>query len=45
MCYGNASWDVDIKNNLGRYTNWKHCIVIDLILKHNQKGSRLGRIR
>ena len=29
----------------GLYTNWKHCIAVDLILKHNQKGSRLGRVR
>jgi hypothetical protein len=25
--------------------NCKHCIAVDLILKHNQKGTMLGRVR
>jgi hypothetical protein len=27
-----------LRKKLGRYTNCKHCIAVDLILKHNQKG-------
>jgi len=34
-----------IRQKLGQYTNCKHCIAVDLILKHNQKGSLLGRVR
>jgi len=46
MFYENVSWDGNIKkNNLRRYTNCRHCIPVDLILKHKQKGSRLGRVR
>jgi hypothetical protein len=30
---------------LRQYTNSKHFIAVDLILKHNRKGSRLGRVR
>jgi len=25
--------------------NYKHCIAVDLILKHNQTGMMLGRVR
>jgi hypothetical protein len=35
-------WNINKK--LGRYTNCKHCIEVDLILMHNQKGLRLGRV-
>ena len=34
-----------LRNNLGRYTNCKHCNSVDLILKHNQKGLKLGRVK
>ena len=34
-----------LRKKLGRYTNCKHCIAIDLILKHNQKVTMLGRVR
>ena len=34
-----------LRKNLGRYTNCKHCIAVDLIFKHNQKDSKLGRVR
>jgi hypothetical protein len=34
-----------LRTKLGQYTNCKHCIAVDLILKHNQKGSMLGRVR
>ena len=34
-----------LRKKLGRNTNCKHCIAVDLILKHNQKGTMLGRVR
>ena len=34
-----------IRKKLRRYTNCKHGIAVDLILKHNQKGTMLGRVR
>jgi hypothetical protein len=34
-----------LRKKLGRYTNCQYCIAVDLILKHNQKGSMLGRVR
>jgi hypothetical protein len=33
-----------LRKNLGRYTNCKHCIAVDLILKQ-PKGPVLGRVR
>ena len=45
MLYENVPWDGNIKKKLGRYTICKHCIAVDLILKHNQKGSMLGRVK
>ena len=41
----NMGWEYILRKQLGRYTNWRHCIAVDLILKHNHKGSRLGRVR
>jgi hypothetical protein len=42
LFYENITWDENIKGEkLGQYTNCKHCIAVDLILKYNQKG--LGR--
>jgi len=38
MFYENVTWDGNIKKKLERYTNCKHCIAVDLILKHKQKG-------
>ena len=35
---------VILRKKLEQYTNYKHCIAVDLILKHNQKGSMLGRV-
>jgi len=40
MFYENVTWDGICRQTLGRYTNCKYCIAIDLILKHNQKGSK-----
>jgi len=34
-----------LRKKLGRYSKCKHCIAVDLILKHNQRGYRLGRVR
>ena len=34
-----------LRKKLGRYTNCKQCIAVDLILKHDQNGSRLVRVR
>jgi hypothetical protein len=34
-----------LRKKLGRYTNCKHCIAVDLILKHYQKGMMLVRVR
>jgi hypothetical protein len=31
MIYKNVTWD---GNNLGSYTNCKHCIAVDLILRY-----------
>ena len=33
-----------LRKKLRRYTDCKHCFAVDLILKHNQKGSMLGRV-
>jgi hypothetical protein len=41
MFYEHVTWDGIIKKTF----RTKHCIIVDLILKHNQKGSRLGRVR
>jgi hypothetical protein len=39
MFYENVSWDGNIKKEkIGRYISCKHCIAVDLISKHNQKG-------
>ena len=46
MFYENVSWDGHIKKEkIGRYTNCNHCIAVDLISKHNQKGTMLGRVK
>ena len=34
-----------LRKIIGRYTNCKHYIAVDLISKHNRKGFRLGRVR
>ena len=41
MFYENVTWDGYIKT----IYNCKHCIAVDLILKHNQKGTVLGRVK
>ena len=43
--YENVPWDGNIKKKFKTIYNCKHCITVDLILKHNQKGSMLGRVR
>jgi hypothetical protein len=44
MFYENVSWDGHIKKEkIGRYTNCNHCIAVDLISKHNQKGLLIGK--
>ena len=46
MFYEKVTWDGNIKEKTsGRYTNCKHCIVVDLILKYSQNDSKLGRNR
>jgi hypothetical protein len=43
MFYENVTWDGNIKKKLERYTNCKHCIAVDLILKHKHMiGRRLN---
>ena len=34
-----------LRKQLRRNTNCKHCIAVDMILKHNQKGLSLGRAK
>jgi hypothetical protein len=41
----NVTWDGNIKKKIRTIYNCKHCIAVDLILKHNQKGSMLGRVK
>ena len=41
----NVIWDGNIKNKIRTIYNYKHCIAVDLILKHNQTGTMLGRVR
>ena len=45
MFYENTSWDRILRKKLEQYTNCKHRFAVDLILKNDQKGSRLGRVR
>ena len=45
LFYENVTWDGNIKNKIRTIYNCKHCIAVDLILKYNQKGSMLGRVR
>ena len=44
LFYENVTWDRNIKKNMTIYKLIKHCIAVDLILKHNKKGSMLGRV-
>jgi hypothetical protein len=37
-----CTWDGNIKKKIRTIYNCKHCIAVDLILKHNQKGTMLG---
>ena len=43
--YENVTWDGYIKKKIRTIYNCKHCIAVDLILKHNQTGTMLGRVR
>ena len=45
MCYENVTWDGNIKKQNRTIYNCKHCIAVDLILKHNQKDTMLGRVK
>jgi hypothetical protein len=45
LFYENVTWDGNIKKKLRTIYNYKHCIAVDLILKHNQTDTMLGRIR
>ena len=31
-----------LRKKLERYTNYKHCIAVELILRHNQTDTMLG---
>ena len=43
--YEHVTWDGNIKKKIRTIYNCKHCIAVDLILKYNQKGTMLGRVR
>ena len=43
--YENVTWDGNIKNKIRTIYNCKHCIAVDPILKHNQTGTMLVRVR
>jgi hypothetical protein len=43
--YEHVTWDGNIKKTIRTIYNWKHCIAVDLILKHKQKGTMLGRVK
>jgi hypothetical protein len=45
LFYENVTWDGNIKKQIRTIYNYKHCIAVDLILKHNQTGTMLGRVR
>jgi hypothetical protein len=45
LFYENVTWDGNIKKKIGTIYNYKHCIAVDLISKHNQTGTMLGRVR
>ena len=45
MFYENATWDGNFKNKIKTIYHCKHCIAVDLILKQNQKGTMLGRVK
>ena len=45
MFYENVTWDQTIKKQFWAIINYKRCIQVDLILKHNQMGTILGRVR
>jgi hypothetical protein len=38
LFYETVTWDGSIKKKIRTIYNCKHCIAVDLILKHNQKG-------
>jgi hypothetical protein len=40
----NVTWDGNIKKKIRTINNCKHCIAVDLILKHNRKGTMLGGV-
>jgi hypothetical protein len=44
LFYENVAWNGNIKNKIRTIYNCKHCIA-DLILKHNQNGTMLGRVK
>ena len=39
MLYEHVTWDGIIKKKF----RTKHCIIVDLILKHNQRGLEVGK--
>ena len=45
LFYENVTWDRNIKKKIRKIYNYKHCIAVDLILKDNQTGTMLGRVR
>jgi hypothetical protein len=45
LFYENVTWDGNIKKKIKTIYNYKHCIAVDLTLKHNQTGTILGRVR
>jgi hypothetical protein len=45
LFYENVTWDGNIKKKIRTIYNCKHCIAVDLIIKHNQKGTMLGRVK
>jgi hypothetical protein len=45
LFYENVTWDGCIKKRIRTIYNFKHCTAVDLILKHNQKGTMLGRVK
>ena len=40
----NVTWDGNIKKTIRTIYNYKHCIAGDLLLKHNQTVTMLGRV-
>ena len=44
MFHEKVTWDGNIKKTIRTIYNYKHCIAVDMILKHNQTGTMLGRV-